>query len=165
MRSLYEMVNLRQLAVRVVHDHLGAARQAGIELSFEFGDDRDAFVMGDVFQLQEAIANLVSNALKYTPRGGKVTLRVQVHREEVVLTVEDNGYGIPEAMQRRLFSAFYRAATKEASQIEGTGLGLHLVKNIVERHNGRTLFHSEYGKGSTFGFALPLHHQEQAHGG
>ena len=160
--ALHEVVNLRQVAIRVVHDHLSAARQAGIKLSFEFVDDDDALVMGDVFQLQEAIVNLTSNALKYTPRGGSVTLQVQARGEEVVFTVKDDGYGIPEPMQQRLFTPFYRAVTIESSRVEGTGLGLHLVKNIVERHSGRILFHSEYGKGSTFGFVLPRY-REQAH--
>ena len=73
-----------------------------------------------------------------------------------VVTVEDTGYGIPESLQKRLFQPFYRAKTDETEHIEGTGLGLHLVKNIVERHNGQMIVHSVYGKGSIFGFMLPI---------
>lgn len=155
--ALHEVVNLRQVAMRVLNDHLGSARQCGIQLIGDLAGDADARVEGDVFQIQEAIANLLSNALKYTPAGGKVTLSVRVEGADAVLRVQDTGYGIPEAMQQQLFTAFYRAPMQESRHIEGTGLGLHLVKNIVERHHGRVLFQSEYGKGSTFGFALPLH--------
>ncbi len=154
--ALHDVINLRQVAMRVLNDHLGSARQCGVQLTSDLVDDTDAYVEGDIFQIQEAIANLLSNALKYTPSGGKVTVSLRVEGDEAVLRVIDTGYGIPEAMQQRLFSAFYRAPTQESRNIEGTGLGLHLVKNIVERHHGRVLFHSEYGKGSTFGFALPL---------
>jgi signal transduction histidine kinase/PAS domain-containing protein len=155
--ALHEVINLRQVAARIVRDHAGSARQCGVQLSAELAEGPDARVEGDVFQIQEAIANLLSNALKYTPAGGRVTVSVRVEGPEAILTVQDTGYGIPEAMQQQLFTAFYRAPTQESRHIEGTGLGLHLVKNIVERHHGRILFHSEYSKGSTFGFALPLH--------
>jgi PAS domain S-box-containing protein len=155
--ALHEVINLRQVAMRVLNDHLGSARQYGVQLIGDFAESTDARVEGDVFQIQEAIANLLSNALKYTPTGGKVTVSVRVEGDEAVLRVTDTGYGIPEAMQQQLFTAFYRVPTQESRSIEGTGLGLHLVKNIVERHHGRILFQSEYGKGSTFGFALPLH--------
>jgi signal transduction histidine kinase len=74
----------------------------------------------------------------------------------VVFEVEDTGYGIPAEQQAKLFEPFYRAQTGETESIEGTGLGLHLVQNIVTRHNGKMRFHSEYGVGSTFGFVMPL---------
>jgi len=74
--------------------------------------------------------------------------------------VTDTGYGIPEGQQQRLFSPFFRARSKETAQIEGTGLGLHLVKNIIERHNGQMIFASTYGQGSYFGFRLPLHQRK-----
>ena len=75
--------------------------------------------------------------------------------DAAIFEVQDTGYGIPENMQKRLFEPFYRAKTKETSAIEGTGLGLHLVKNIVERHHGRMIFRSRYQEGSTFGFQIP----------
>jgi len=73
-----------------------------------------------------------------------------------VLEVEDSGYGIPDDLQENLFQPFYRARTKDTADIPGTGLGLHLVKNIIDRHQGRMIFNSVYGQGSTFGFRLPL---------
>lgn len=113
-------------------------------------------VEGDPAQLQEAIANLVVNAIKYTPSDGHININVGQRGEHVHFTVEDTGYGIPEAQQDRLFEPFYRATTEETRQQEGTGLGLNLVKNIIERHRGEIIFDSEYGNGSTFGFKLPI---------
>ncbi|MEQ8673208.1 MAG: histidine kinase N-terminal 7TM domain-containing protein [Aggregatilineales bacterium] len=113
-------------------------------------------IRGDHTQLYEAITNLINNAIKYTPSSGKVTVSLIQQESDVTFTVQDSGYGIPEDQQQRLFQPFYRAKTSETRNIEGTGLGLHLVKNIIERHKGQMIFESVYGEGSTFGFVLPL---------
>jgi len=113
-------------------------------------------VLGDIVQLREALENLISNAIKYTPAGGTVTVRVRRQSEHILFQVEDSGYGIPEADQTRLFQAFYRVHTDETYRIGGTGLGLHLVKNIIDRHAGEVVFKSVYQKGSMFGFFLPI---------
>lgn len=113
-------------------------------------------VRGDYPQLREAVANLIGNAIKYTPNEGQVQVSVEYEAHHVVFKVVDSGYGIPENQQSKLFKPFFRANSKETEKIEGTGLGLHLIKNIVERHNGEIIFSSVYGEGSTFGFRLPL---------
>ncbi|HVU11091.1 MAG TPA: GAF domain-containing protein [Phototrophicaceae bacterium] len=110
----------------------------------------------DVPQLREALDNLISNAVKYTPDGGSVRVCVQIKDRRAVFEVKDSGFGIPEDQQGRLFQPFFRASNAKASAIEGTGLGLHLVKNIVERHGGTMHFQSELGRGSLFGFDLPV---------
>lgn len=115
-----------------------------------------ATVQGDEAQLYEAITNLIGNAIKYTPDGGSVDVWLEPDGEEVVFRVVDTGYGIPEDRQERLFEPFYRAKAEGTEHIQGTGLGLHLVKNIIERHQGQMIFESIYGQGSTFGFRLPL---------
>lgn len=113
-------------------------------------------VDADPIQLHEAIANLVGNAIKYTPDHGEVKLMLDVVEKTARIRVIDNGYGIPEEKQERLFQPFYRAKMQETETIQGTGLGLHLVKNIIERFGGTLVFKSTYKQGSTFGFDIPL---------
>jgi signal transduction histidine kinase/DNA-binding NarL/FixJ family response regulator len=118
--------------------------------------DEQLQVRADGGQLREAIANLMSNAIKYTPENGHISIKLIANSGEVVFTVTDDGYGIPEREQVKLFKPFSRAYSKETADIDGTGLGLYLIKNIIERYGGSIIFESSYGQGSTFGFRLPL---------
>jgi len=118
--------------------------------------DEEIPVRGDLPQMREAVSNLVSNAIKYTRDGGDINVKIWTEGSKLIFEVQDNGIGIPEDQQDRLFQPFYRAQTQETAKIEGTGLGLHLVKNIIERHGGSMRFKSVYGEGSTFGFAIRM---------
>lgn len=118
--------------------------------------DEPLAVYGDSVDLHEAITNLLGNAIKYTPDGGKIEARLRRDGDFAVLEIIDNGYGVPEDQQEHLFQPFQRIKTAETHMIEGTGLGLYLVKKIVEKHSGSMIFKSVYGEGSTFGFRLPL---------
>jgi signal transduction histidine kinase len=113
-------------------------------------------VYGDASELHEALANLFSNAVKYTPNGGSIEARLTRDGDDAVVDFIDNGYGIPEDQQAQLFQPFHRVKTRETRAIDGTGLGLYLVKTIVERHHGTVHFESTLGKGSRFGFRIPL---------
>ncbi len=119
-------------------------------------DDEVLYTAGDAAQLREAMDNLISNAIKYTPDGGSIDVRLFAGEDIVSFEVADTGLGIPEEQQGRLFQPFFRAENAKASKIEGTGLGLNLVKNIVERHGGEMYFKSQLNQGSTFGFKLPI---------
>ncbi|HID61579.1 MAG TPA: GAF domain-containing protein [Anaerolineae bacterium] len=113
-------------------------------------------VLGNRVRLDQVVSNLVSNAIKFTPEGGVVTVSAIEEKGEVVVEVKDTGIGIAPKDQVHLFEKFYRVRSEETSGIEGTGLGLAIVKSIVEGHGGRVWVKSQPGQGSTFGFALPL---------
>jgi signal transduction histidine kinase len=115
-----------------------------------------ACLVGDANRLAQVIDNLVSNAIKFTPPGGHVDLRVDRRRERVVLSVADTGMGIPEAEQADLFQRFFRTRGANDAAIQGTGLGLSIAKQIVESHGGTISFTSREGHGTTFVVELPV---------
>lgn len=115
-----------------------------------------AMIFGSEIQLQQAYSNFIGNAVKYTPPEGNITVRAWVENSQFMFEVEDNGYGIPSDRQERIFERFYRAHAPGTEKITGTGLGLSLVKTVIERHGGEVWLQSEEGIGSIFGCALPL---------
>jgi PAS domain S-box-containing protein len=112
-------------------------------------------VWGDENRLREVLNNLVGNAVKYSPRGGTVWVGGRVDREGVTVYVADQGIGIPPEEQDRIFDRFYRVDSRLRQETQGTGLGLYLVKAIVEAHGGRVWMESVPGRGSIFMFSLP----------
>lgn len=100
--------------------------------------------------------NLLSNAVKYTPPGGKITLALSLAPPDLLITVTDTGYGIPAAAQGKIFTKLFRADNIRDKEAEGTGLGLYIVKSIVEASGGRISFDSLEGKGTTFRVSMPL---------
>lgn len=111
---------------------------------------------GDPVRLSQALTNLVSNAIKYSPRGGKVTVSLTYTPGDVSVSVSDEGLGISAEKLPKVWARFYQGEQTHSSSYQGLGLGLHVVKAIVEAHGGRVWAESEEGKGSTFGFTLPL---------
>jgi PAS domain S-box-containing protein len=155
-KGAYKVFDLAPTIQNAVNEHRQQAERKQQQLVYTPPSTPCVAVLGDAAQLYEAATNLVSNAIKYTPDGGKIDVSLETQNGHLEFRVVDTGFGIPEEMQARLFEPFYRARTDETRSIEGTGLGLHLVKNIIERHGGQMIFSSVYGQGSTFGFRLPL---------
>jgi len=122
-------------------------------------------VQADQIRLSQVLTNLVSNAHKYTPEGGEIVLTAacepagdgQPAGEVLHVSVHDNGIGISPDDQKKLFQKFFRAEDRMAREMApGTGLGLNIVKNLVELQGGQIWFESEFRKGSTFHFTLPV---------
>jgi two-component system phosphate regulon sensor histidine kinase PhoR len=106
-------------------------------------------------QLHQLFRNLIGNAIKYTPNGGALILKAKTTDTQILIDIQDNGYGIPASDLPFIFNRFYRVRNGKASEIEGNGLGLAIVKSIVEQHGGQVSVESEVGKGSHFIIALP----------
>ena len=155
----YERLSLAQLVARAYADHQDHAIIKNLAYENNAGDF-DVAIRGDAVQLYEAIANLVSNAIKYTPEGGRVALRLAAEDDRAIFEVHDTGFGIAADAQAQLFQPFYRVKTDDTRTIDGTGLGLYLVKGSVERHEGNMRFSSAPGLGSVFGFDLPVAHAD-----
>ncbi len=129
-------------------------------------DRADAVVCGNEFSFKEAIINLLFNAVKYTPEHGTVSIRTDVQTRSVVIEVSDTGIGIPPAEQPRIFDEFYRASNARRVEPSGDGLGLALVKQVVELHGGTIDLFSKLGRGTMFRIVLPLvpsHSPERSH--
>jgi signal transduction histidine kinase len=114
----------------------------------------EAVVLGDHSQIDRMLLNLVGNAVKFTPRRGRVSITVHVTGDEVVLRVEDTGIGIPSGELSSLFTRFYRASNATQRQIPGTGLGLAIIAGIVAAHDGQVDVDSVEGRGTTFTVTL-----------
>ena len=159
----FEAVPLVDVVGDVVRTMRGQMEAKGQELIISTDDDLP-LVWGDRNRLVQIMANLVSNAHKYTPENGRVEIKLanQLHanngaNESVVLvSVIDNGIGISDEDQKKMFEKFYRAPDREARTSPGTGLGLNITKNLIELQNGRIWFESEFRKGTTFYFTIPI---------
>jgi two-component system sensor histidine kinase VicK len=148
-------VDLRALTEQVVATFRDEAIRRGLDLTVSTSPDLPS-VLGDADLLQQLVENLASNALKYTLSGGRV--EIDLHRSErggLTLEVRDTGIGIPREEQPRLFSEFFRASNARKLDEDGTGLGLPIIKQIVDRHGGEIQVESEPGKGTRMVVRLP----------
>jgi signal transduction histidine kinase len=147
--------NLAKLMQDVLADIQPVVRKSEHQLEAT-GLDVEQAVMGDAQMLRQVLQNLVSNAVKYTPPGGRITVEISNDGDEVRCAVTDTGIGVPEAARTRLFEKFFRADNVSKVETEGTGLGLYIVRLIVERAHGRIWFEPAETGGSRFLIALPL---------
>ena len=131
------------------------AERKGVELRVELPENMPR-VRGDSTRLGQVLTNLLDNALKYTPGGGRVTIQAMVEDDSVTVCVKDTGIGIEREHLPHIFEKFYRVGRGEMRDVAGTGLGLAIARSIIEVHGGRIWAESEPGVGSTFRFALPV---------
>lgn len=148
-------LDVGRFASEVVKDLAIAASDHGLELTAEV-PALPVFVFADSGRLQQVLHNLIENSLRYTPSGGKIRVAVAAVPGEARISVSDTGIGIPEADLPFVFERFYRSKRSRAANPGGSGLGLSIVRWIVEAHKGRVSAESVVGKGSTFTVHLPV---------
>jgi signal transduction histidine kinase/CHASE3 domain sensor protein len=151
---------LDEIVSDAVESSAALARSREVELVAELDDVPP--VVGDKERLGQLVGNLVSNALKFTPAGGRVTARSFVDGNDAVIEIADTGIGIPVAEQSRLFQRFFRSSTATEQAIPGTGLGLVISKAIAEAHGGSIGVTSTPGEGTCFRVEIPLEPEEVA---
>ena len=146
-------VDLRALIARVATSQESYTTRHQIEI--QVPPDLPPAV-ADEDKMDQVLTNLINNAIKYSPDGGVVTVSARNTGAEVEVSVQDCGIGIPPEHLDKIFGRFHRVESGDTRRAGGTGIGLYLVKHLVEAHHGRIRVHSEVGKGSTFTFTIPL---------
>lgn len=149
----FEHFNIVELTKEVLDQLEGKAEKREITVSLK-NKDKQYFVKADYQRIYQVMMNLVSNAIKYTQREGKVDIYFEETDKYVTTFVEDNGRGIPKEDLHRIFERFYRVEKSRSREKGGTGLGLSIVKHIMEGHSSTVEVKSEVGVGSTFSFKL-----------
>lgn len=153
LRIAPEPMDLVELARRVVGDQRTAAAEAGVRLVLDVEELPP--VSGDVHRLVQVVDNLLTNAFKFTPSGGEVHVRVRSEDGRAVLSVADSGVGLHDGEEEHIFERLYRTPTAVAAHAQGAGLGLSIVRKIVEAHGGDVSVDSTLGVGTTFRVAIP----------
>jgi signal transduction histidine kinase len=150
-----EPVDLGELLSAARQDHAVLARKKRLAFSFDPPKDLPR-LSADPHRLRQVLDNLLSNAFKFTPEGGRVVLSARAGKREVVVSVKDSGVGLSPLEARRVFDRFYQVEKNISARARGTGLGLSICKALVERHGGRIWVDSVPGRGSDFQFTLPV---------
>ena len=155
-----EIVNVGELIEGIIATHEIFVSDSGLTLRYEA--QPDVYVMGDPDMIRQATANLISNAVRYTPEGG--TIDVSVRRGDIMasIAVKDTGIGLSREEAKMVFSRFWRADAGRTRESGGLGVGLAVVKEIVDRHGGWVQVEGEKGKGACFTIHIPLYDEERA---
>lgn len=131
----------------------------GIQVKVNF-PEKFPHIDGDSDRIEQVLTNILSNAVKYTPAGGEITIEGKEETASVIISIRDTGPGIKKEELGKIFEKFYRGDNNIARKKSGSGLGLSIAKGIVEAHGGKIWVESEEGKGSRFSFSLPKEYKE-----
>lgn len=153
-RLLKDWVNFTELFNRII-DRFEMGKSQKVTFKREFLN-KTRFVYIDEDKITQVLDNIVSNALKYSPEGGSVTYRIKESRDQILVSITDEGMGIPKDNLAKIFDRFYRVDKARSRQVGGTGLGLAIAKEMIYAHDGHIWAKSEEGKGTTVYFTLPV---------
>jgi len=150
-----EPIQLKSMAMNILGEFEPQVKSKRLIVSVDY-DESLPVVNADHKFMRVIIENLVSNAVKYTPSDGKITVRFKKQDPNILISVEDTGFGIPSSQKEKVFTKLFRADNVRAKDTDGTGLGLYIVKSVVEQTGGKVWFESTENKGTTFYVTLPL---------
>jgi signal transduction histidine kinase len=153
-----ERINLIDLINENISNLMFLAANKEIKLNSEAGED--IFITSDANMINTVLRNLLSNSLKFTRRGGEVTVKTIVNPDEVIVSVKDNGTGIPQKDLEKLFRIDTKYSMPGTENEQGTGLGLKLSKEFVEKQGGKIWVETIENKGSEFKFSIPFNQQD-----
>ena len=151
--------HLQQVVQRVCANLQAVAQNQHVNLELSTNHDAQQgpiLVLGDDQALGQMATNLIDNAIKYTPQGGKISVSLELQSDVAVFSVSDNGLGIDVTDQDRIFERFYRVDKARSKSLGGTGLGLAIVKHIAQSHKGHIEIQSQLNQGSTFRVRIPV---------
>jgi signal transduction histidine kinase len=150
-----EKVNILEIFEKVIEENSLLAKASNVEINF-IRPENVPEILADKKRLLVVVDNLISNAVKYIEKKGFVEVKLEFDEKEVFVSIKDNGVGIPDNQQDKVFEKFFRSNNAVKYQTEGTGLGLYISKNIIEQSGGELWFKSIEGIGSDFFFSLPI---------
>lgn len=156
MQFHFENTRLSILIDQAIDMISGYANQFNVEIIVDNSTDNNLQLYVDRQRLVRCLINLLTNALKFSPVGGTVTMRIHHNNGNVLIAIEDQGPGIPESLQPHVFQKFVQSRKRQVHNLPSTGLGLTIVKHIAEAHRGRVYFESVPGKGTSFFLELPI---------
>ncbi|MEK7643119.1 MAG: HAMP domain-containing sensor histidine kinase [Patescibacteria group bacterium] len=158
----FDSMDVRAFLHELVDEKKIFAENKNTKLELKDSTSGPVEISGDKERLAMAVGNIIDNAVRYTPPNGTVSVSLEYDDAKLRITIHDNGAGIPQKDQEKLFTKFYRAQSTMHVETEGTGLGLFIAKNVVEGHNGSIWFESHEGQGTSFFISLPAKGSLQA---
>lgn len=147
--------SLEEVLHRVLLDFVGPLQRKKISLALEISSPPRKDVRMDPDRIATALHNVIDNAIEYTPDGGSIRIGIRTDGQTIEIWVKDSGIGIPPAEQEKIFNRFFRGRKAVQMETDGSGVGLFIVKSIIEQHGGRIWFESQVDRGTTFHLLLP----------
>lgn len=158
----YVPIHIEDLIDSVLLDFVGFSQEAGVEVVFHKPESSLPYIQADPEKIRSVVQNLVENSFQYTRQGGKIELWTSQDDKNITVFVKDNGIGIPEKQQSGIFNKFFRAENAAKERADGSGLGLFVIKKVIESHGGTVGFESQENVGTTFFFSLPIAAEQAA---
>lgn len=153
--SQKQEINFKKLVKEIISQFKVFTEALNIKINFDI-EEKASLIFADWFNLKLVIENLLDNAIRYTGKKGEIDISVKKLSNGIYFQIKDTGIGIPEPEQKYIFQKFFRAENPLKEKTRGSGLGLYIVKSIIEKEKGKIWFESAEGKGTTFYFFLPI---------